>query len=377
MKHTSQLAIGRPGEVCPAPSPYDKWALLDALTQGAAQFELTHRTLSVLKALMTFLPTREIAPEPGAAIVFPANSTLSRRLNGMPESTLRRHLATLVRLGIVSRHDSPNRKRYARRAGGAVAMAFGFDLSPLAIHADQVRRAAQEAQEHADQLACLRDRALCLRARLLEQAGDAAAELLEEARRVLRRKPDGEALAALVERLQAQTSEPEPVPVSRAMSSSDARNERHIQDSIKPDIDSEAGGQGSAPDETGDEWQETAQGRESNKARIPTLRQIGSVCREFQAYFPQQLRSWGDLNRVADRLAPMLGIDPPVLSQARQAMGAVDASISVLCILERMGDIRSPGAYLRRLSQKAAIGAFSVAPMLDALQNRQNCRLTT
>lgn len=96
----------------------------------AEEFDLTRRTLSVLKALMTFLPDRAIAETSGRAIVFPANRTLAKRLNGMPESTLRRHLSRLATLGIVERRDSPNRQRYARRCGGDVQMASGFDLSP-------------------------------------------------------------------------------------------------------------------------------------------------------------------------------------------------------------------------------------------------------
>ncbi|WP_368040322.1 helix-turn-helix domain-containing protein [Ruegeria atlantica] len=70
--------------------------MLSALTTASADFDISHRTLTVLKALLTFLPDRDIPTEPGMAVVFPANRTLSERLNGMPESTLRRHLARLV-----------------------------------------------------------------------------------------------------------------------------------------------------------------------------------------------------------------------------------------------------------------------------------------
>lgn len=100
-------------ELCALP-PVDKWQILDALSAAAEEFELNHRTLSVLRALITFLPAREITAELNSCIVFPSNRTLSERLHGMPESTLRRHLAKLVELGIISRHDSANRKRFAR-----------------------------------------------------------------------------------------------------------------------------------------------------------------------------------------------------------------------------------------------------------------------
>ena len=50
--------------------------------------------------------------------------------NGMPEATLRRHLAALVAAGILLRRDSPNGKRYVRE-GGEGRETYGFDLSLL------------------------------------------------------------------------------------------------------------------------------------------------------------------------------------------------------------------------------------------------------
>lgn len=133
MENTFRTAFGRPKSAtqvsCEGP---DKWALLDRLTTAADCFELSHRTLTVLKALLSFLPSRHI-PDGAAGIVFASNARLSERLHGMPESTLRRHLAQLVRTGLIARHDSPNRKRFARNRGGAIALAFGFDLSPLSF----------------------------------------------------------------------------------------------------------------------------------------------------------------------------------------------------------------------------------------------------
>ena len=46
---------------------------------------------------------------------FPSNNKLRSRAYGMSEPTLRRHLASLVKAGLLIRRDSPNGKRYARR----------------------------------------------------------------------------------------------------------------------------------------------------------------------------------------------------------------------------------------------------------------------
>ena len=117
MQDTSRHPVGRPLSACLTAQvgSHDKWALLRDLTIAAEDFGLGHRPLSVLKALLSFWPERELPGTPGGAIVFPSNRALSERLSGMPESTLRRHLAALTARGIIHRHDSANGKRFARR----------------------------------------------------------------------------------------------------------------------------------------------------------------------------------------------------------------------------------------------------------------------
>jgi replication initiation protein RepC len=52
-------------------------------------------------------------------------------------------------------------------------------------------------------------------------------------------------------------------------------------------------------------------------------------------------------------------------------MGSQTASTLVLCMLERLSEIRSPGAYLRRLSQRARAGQFSITPIIASIRQRQ------
>lgn len=381
MKHASQTDFGRQATAALSSSvetsPQDKWVLLTALSEAANLYELNHRTLSVLKALLSFWPDRELSPAPNSCIVFPSNRTLATRLNGMPESTLRRHLSQLVKLGIVSRHDSPNQKRYARRVTGALEQAYGFDLSPLARHADHLLEQASLQRQAYERLMVLRDRVAQQRQDLLGLQGETA--LTEHARLVLRRKPQHDQLQALHVQLddallQADTSSlnSEDTPAfiqcaSPEMSSTDDQNERHIQDSIKQSFDSERSEKNELekadPVET-----HSAQDMKTAKQQLLTLSQVLEHCKECQSFFPAPVRSWSDLISLADRLAPMLGIDQPVMAQAKQLMGASTAAVSLLCILERASEIRCPGAYLRRLAQKAAMGGFSVVPMLSALK---------
>ncbi|WP_263619687.1 plasmid replication protein RepC [Salipiger bermudensis] len=376
MENTSRPPFGRPVAAClpssdasqrHTPPMPDKWALLRDLTTGAEAFGLGHRTLSVLKALLTFWPERELPGDPDGAIVFPSNRVLSERLSGMPESTLRRHLAKLVEIGIVSRHDSPNRKRYARGQSGVIGIAFGFDLSPLARHAEEFASAAALVTAQRERISVLRAKLGMLRHRLTEDG--APDELIDAARLMLRRRASEQDLAGLVTRLEAAipapdavTPTPQPVTETTRMSASAARNERHIQETDKTISDSE-----SAPSS---DAALTESAGSAEKVTAITVPMITEACREYRAFFPDQPRGWHDVVSISQRLAPMLGIDPPVLQEAQRIMGHERAAATVLCLLERANEIRKPGAYLRRLTQVARKGSFSVGAMLSAASRR-------
>ncbi len=115
---------------------------------------------------------------------------------------------------------------------------------------------------------------------------------------------------------------------------------------------------------------DNAQNMAAKKGQGVTLAEVVDTCKEFQSFFPTALRDWPDLVRVADQIAQMLGIDQPVMIEAKRTMGGESAAVTVLCILEKAQSIRSPGAYLRRLTQMAKNGAFSLNPMMMALKNR-------
>lgn len=365
MKHASQSDFGRRETIVLA--SVDKWELLSALTAASADFDISHRTLTVLKALLTFLPDRKIPSEPGRAVVFPSNRKLSERLNGMPESTMRRHLARLVSLGLVNRRDSPNRKRYARRVGQGVELSFGFDLYPLTGHAEQIFLVAHEAALRAERMQALRDRIALARQDLIAIDDPRFQEIIETARLTLRRKASEQGLLDLAADLEAVTADAAR-PVEKAslattkLSAPDSQNERHIQDSIDTVFDSEK-----------TDANDKVQAKESD------LETLLAHCTEYQAFFPKQVTNWREAIAVAEKLSPMIGIEAPVFNEARVRMGATQAATVVLCILERLQDIRSPGAYLRKLAQKAQSGSFSCVPMLRALENRGkqgNCQLT-
>ncbi len=65
----------------------------------------------------------------------------------------------------------------------------------------------------------------------------------------------------------------------------------------------------------------------------------------------------------------MLGISPDVWDEAVKHMGAVEAACLIASMLQRAEHIKSPGGYMRSLSRKAKVGAFSTGPMIMALLN--------
>ena len=141
-------------------------------------FDLTPATLSVLEALLSFLPgSPDETRDAGSGVVYPSNRALSLRTKGLSESSLRRHIAKLERCGVLRRIDSPNGKRFPVRMPGAagsgeIIAAYGFDLAPLWQRNNEIRDAAQATRERDAAWQSLR-RSVSLKLRDLEVMADA------------------------------------------------------------------------------------------------------------------------------------------------------------------------------------------------------------
>ena len=346
----------------------DKWAILKNLAAARRTFGLSDRTLGVLSALVSFHPARTLEAS-RSLIVHPSNATLSARAHGMPESTLRRHLAALTQAGLVLRHDSPNGKRYARRgASGSVDRAFGFDLRPLAIRADDIAAAAEDARRLEDRRKRLRETAT-LRLRdatkliaLAQSEGEAIAKETElrvaDLARTLRRKLDIAALEHCIEEIDGLLAGLHAVIAPRCasdMSAEAAQNGCHIQTSDQSTLESE---DGDTPGKT---------------ASHPALHLSALLdsCPSLVLFARDPIERWPDLVNAADAIHPMLGITPETWRDARRRMGPQMASATLACILESAGRIRNPGGYLRRLAQKASEDRFTPLPMIAALRTRR------
>ena len=354
----------------------EKWQLIRALSEARAVYALSDRAIAVLEALLSFHPNRELDGS-SPIIVFPSNAELSMRCRGMADATLRRHIAALVQAGLILRRDSPNGKRYCRRdARGEIESAFGFDLSPLALsaaeihaEADKVRAYARDCQKVRGEITIhLRDVAKMLEAaRAEELRGDWEAHelaLVPLARRLSRLatketlEERREAIVAL--RARVETAYLACIEETN-MSANDVDSERHYQNSkieTQFEISSE------------EKMNEIDAVKIDFNHKPPvTLSYLLSVCPNLADYARDGVDTWQQVLSTAQLVRSMLGVSSDAWRCACDAMGEFTAAITVAAMLEKSDTIRSPGGYLRALTERAERGLFSVRPMLAALEN--------
>ena len=377
------------------PTGANKWEILRELAAARVAFGLSDRDLTVLQALVSFHQATILGGNDDELIVFPSNKAICERLNGMPCSTMRRHLANIVQAGFVVRRDSPNGKRYVRRYGDET-VAFGFDLSPLVRRFQEVCEAAEAVREAQERHRRLRSTVSLMRRDLAGLAvyghslrpdlrlWERLSNLAVEVARGLRRKLEMGELESIEEVLATALDEARDVldvPNAKDMGTSEAVNEHHCQSSNKDphvlepnleevrrqSLDDSSDGESLAYKHEGDgsDWE-----GDQLLPNIP-LGLVLASWHEFKTYTERPVRHWHDLVRVADTIRPMMGISPSAWHEAKRFMGPEEAAVVLVALLERVEEIRSPGGYLRALSTKAALGEFSCGPMIMALMRRE------
>ena len=389
ISHAHLRVIERPEASVPA-RPVNKWELLRELSKAQAAFGVSERDLTVLQGLLSFFPDDALGGN-AEMVVFPSNKAICERLNGMPCSTMRRHLARLVEAGLLQRRDSPNGKRYVRKHGED-RVAFGFDLSPLYCQSEEIARAAEAVREAEERVRRLREVVSLMRRDLaaLAEFGDEMQpglgfwdQLRDRAAltaRSLRRKLSVEDLAAYRADLEAPLDQARNIidgPETEEMNTNDAQSERHHHNSNKESIELEpalekSGAAAGVPDV--DTNEPVADVDEEDTRRLPKipLHLVIAACPSLKTFYQGEIRHWHQLFDAACHVRPAMGISASAWEEAQRFMGPEQASIVVAAMLERFADIRSPGGYLRALTAKAAAGEFSCGPMVMALIGRRN-----
>ncbi|MGU3401560.1 plasmid replication protein RepC [Brucellaceae bacterium D45D] len=355
----------------------DKWQLHRWLCEAKEIYSVSDRSLAVLSALLSFHPQQELnAGE--RLIVFPSNKQLALRSHGMADATLRRHLSALVDAGFIARQDSPNGKRYARRAkGGEMQIAFGFSLAPLLARAHELEHAAERVKSDKAALRELRERLTLLRRDITKLITFAMNETLcgnwndihSRFRNIVEsipRRAQHSDLSRLVASMETLYSEIYNLLNNKENTQILGGNESQIE---RQHIESKPDSQSEEDNATKLQFQDhdTASTQEPDIALDMVLR----ACPEIQTYATHPIRQWQQLIEVAEKIRSFIGIDTKLYSLANKTLGTCNTAITIAYMLERYGDIQSPGGYLRILTQKAATGDFAIKAVVAGALHRK------
>ncbi|QPB24546.1 plasmid replication protein RepC [Rhizobium sp. 007] len=357
----------------------DKWKIFRDASEARELLGLQDRSLAILDALLSFYPENELRQD-AQLVVFPSNAQLTLRAHGIAGATLRRHLALLVDAGLIVRKDSANGKRYARKdKAGTIESAFGFDLSPLLMRAEELAGIAQQVAANRIALKrakesltiCRRDVRKLITA-AVEEGADGDWEKIEtvfvELIRRLPRSPSLPDLAGLLDEMKILQEEILNMldfhGKTENYSANDAHNEHHKQNSNTESINELEPSSGV---ERGVRANQSPDPKSEPMKAFP-LGMVLRACPEITAYGPGgAICSWRDLMASAVTVRSMLGVSASAYQEACETMGPENAAATIACILERAGHINSAGGYLRDLTARARQGEFSLGPVLMAL----------
>ena len=358
-----------------------KWKIFQTIRDARELIGATDRSLAILNALLSFHPETELSGK-GELIVWPSNEQLMARANGMPATTLRRHLAVLVDCGLIIRRDSPNGKRFARKGrGGEIEQAYGFDLSPIVARAEEFQELADAVRAEKNAFRVAKERLTLLRRDVVklietgieENVPGSWGRVLQTYKAIIGRLPRSaprqliEDICCDLHGLYTEILEVlESFAKTQNLDANESHSGRHIQNS-NPDSISESEKGSRKKNEAGGSAAETDNVRSLPKRELP-LGIVLDACPNLRELAQGgEIRHWRDLLAAAELARPMMAISPSAWRDACEVMGEQHAAITLAGIYQRSDQINSAGGYLRSLTDKARDGKFSTWPMIMAL----------
>ncbi|RKF12725.1 replication initiator RepC [Roseovarius spongiae] len=340
----TKLSVQTEGVVGDAPATstaeIDIWAVFRALRDTRSLYGLRPGHVQTLQAMLSFL-------RPGHGdTVFASNTEICRRIGGIDERTLRRHIDRFVELGFMKRHDSPNRKRYRVKSSEGQSISYGLSLTPLLARASELLAAAQEMENARRDRVFLRKQILSRLAHLDE--ADPENDFTHQMRRVLRRKLSITEYRALLSDLEdhcKQTSTAVDAPDTVKLPANDGQVARRHSRSKKEqkELDSKSGNE------------------------TPALQTLTTVCDQATSFATNSLRNWFEVESHARTLAPMMGIHESVFEKAARKIGSQKASCAIFIILQMSNRIRDLGAYFHSITLGRRETDFNPSRLLERL----------
>ncbi len=359
-----------------------KWHVFRDIKEARIALGASDRALAILDALLSFHPETAFYGD-SALVVWPSNEQLMSRANGMSPATLRRHLANLVGCGLIVRRDSPNGKRFARKGqDGEVEQAYGFDLAPIVARANEFKALAEAVKAEKKAYRLVKERlTICRRdiVKMIETGIDegipgnwgAAQNRYQAIVGRLPRTAPRQLLDAIAGELDVLWSEIreslESFVKSQNLNANESQTERHIQNS-NPEFKSDS--------ESGLGVKKEASGSHGEPDNVRSLPQrelpLGIVldaCPNVRWLVKggSDIRNWREFLAAVELARPVLGVSPSAWEDARVAMGERQAAITLAAIYQKQDAVRSPGGYLRNLTDRAKEAKFSAWPMVMAL----------
>lgn len=337
----------------------ETWVIFRVLRDAAPRLGIKPKVVQTLSALISCLKAGR------GMICFASNAELQRRLAGVSDKTIRRHLAELAEAGVIQRRSSPNGKRYSTRdpQSGAVE-AYGIDLSPMIENRERWSNALVEAERDKAHMRHLRTKILARLAWIDDRGHDGIDTTV--VRTVLRRTSLTPALLeeilAKIDDIMRKESEPHTPYPSNAPEIKDSRtdpmtatagqNDRHLLKSYPEDYES-------------DLREEAEKAPEDGEQDMLVKLQMG--CPSAMEFALEPVTTWDAADKHARMLAPMIGINHALLAQARERFGLREAAITVLAMVQLQPRIRNMQAYFRSLVVGKRSVRFDPITLLDRL----------
>ncbi|KEO59992.1 plasmid replication protein RepC [Thioclava indica] len=333
----------------------ERHIVIEIIRKAAPLLSLKPPVIATLEAMLSCL-----APKRTHHTVFASNATLSFRRSGISERSIRRHVATLQEIGLLVRHDSPNKKRYTRHnANEGKSLRFGFDLSPLFERLHELSDLAATAAKQQEQINYLRCK---LRAAIniaLTQDPENEDALL--GLKLLRRKLSLEQLETLLETHQTPPAEAAADhnvsnKNSTDLSANDGQFVRHHHKSNK---------------ELNDKKETSSEPSSPHPANETlNLAELIAACPQAMEFSLRNIETPADVIAHGRSLAPMIGIDRANYQAAEHSIGPYHAAISVWIMTQFHERIQQVGAYFRSVTSGRNSANFDPVRLIKRMSNQ-------
>jgi replication initiation protein RepC len=368
----------------------NKWHALSDIKEAKEYLGIKDRAITVLSALMSFHPDNTLDAGKNL-IVFPANKTLCTRANGISESTMRRHLSTLIDANLIIRKASPNGKRYPRKdRDGTIKEAYGFDLTPLVSRAAEFAYLATRSREEKQEIKEQRDK-IHIHQRDIREIFDlvmrecipgewkALMDEFEPLSKPLKRIELIENLAALEGLLMGLNAKANNllklISFASNMTANDAQNERHIEINKQIIFESEILPAEEDFADTNVELDQIIQFPSSSQSEKPiTLETVIAACPKIKEIHPENIKTFEDMINIGHYLQTILGVHLNLIWEAYKIYHPAAVATILAIIYEKGTDIRNPGAYFRTLLKQGLTGQFSINKNIASLLNKREFR---